>query len=395
MVTPTPRILIADDQPDVLNALRLLLKGQGYETEAVTSPAELLRAVSASEFDLLLMDLNYARDTTSGREGLDLVSHLKENEDAPAIVVMTGWATVGLAVEAMQYGVADFVEKPWTNARLLEILQKQIAVGREKRASRLRAAQENQDHREIAHQLHQQEHEVAEARSIQQGLLPNSIPQLAGYEIAGAWQPAQSIGGDYYDVLSFDEATLGLCIADVAGKGLPAALLMSNLQAAVRGLASSSLPPEGLCTRLNSLVCHNTGSDRFITFFYAQLDGPERLLRYTNAGHNAPIVLHRDGSHERLQAGGGVLGVFPHQKFAAGAAQLARGDRVIFFTDGVTEATGAEGEEYGEERLLRLLQDNRSAPAQSLQEKILVSAGEFSKGHWHDDATLLILAVSE
>ena len=138
MATTPPRILIADDQPDVLNALRLLLKGQGYETEGVTSPAELLRAVAASEFDLLLMDLNYARDTTSGREGLDLLSHLKETEDAPAIVVMTGWATVGLAVEAMQYGVADFVEKPWTNARLLEILQKQIALGRERRASRRR-----------------------------------------------------------------------------------------------------------------------------------------------------------------------------------------------------------------------------------------------------------------
>lgn len=395
MVMPTPRILIADDQPDVLNALRFLLKGQGYETETVASPAELLRAVTEREFDLLLMDLNYARDTTSGREGLDLLGHLKENEDAPAIVVMTGWATVGLAVEAMQYGVADFVEKPWTNAKLLEILEKQIALGRERRASRRRAAQESEDHKEIAHQLHQQEHEVAEARSIQQGLLPKIVPRQAGYEIVGAWQPAQSIGGDYYDVLQFDEATLGLCIADVAGKGLPAALLMSNLQAAVRGLASPSLAPEGLCARLNSLVCHNTGNDRFITFFYAQLDGPARLLRYTNAGHNAPIVLRRDGSHERLQEGGGVLGVFPQQKFAAGVAQLAPGDRVIFFTDGVTEASDPAGEEYGEDRLLRVLLDNRAETARSLQEKILAAAGEFSCGRWHDDATLLVLAVSE
>ncbi|HMD09708.1 MAG TPA: SpoIIE family protein phosphatase [Candidatus Acidoferrum sp.] len=392
---PTARILIADDQPDVLNALRLLLKGQGYETEGVASPAELLRAMEAREFDLLLMDLNYARDTTSGREGLDLLSHLKENEDAPVIVVMTGWATVGLAVEAMQYGVADFVEKPWTNTRLLEILQKQIALGRERRASRRRAVQENQDHREIALQFHLQEREVAEARSIQQGLLPKSIPQQAGYEIAGAWQPAQSVGGDYYDVLEFDEGSLGLCIADVAGKGLPAALLMSNLQAAVRGLASTSLSPDGLCARLNSLVCHNTGNDRFITFFYAQLDGPARLLKYTNAGHNAPILVHRNGAHERLEAGGGVLGVFPHQTFASGAAQLAPGDRVIFFTDGVTEACNAAGEEFGDARLLHMLQEHRLATASALQEKILAVVGEFSQGHWHDDATLLIVAVSE
>jgi len=395
MATPTPRILIADDQPDVLNALRLLLKGQGYETETVASPAELLRAVTEREFDLLLMDLNYARDTTSGREGLDLLGHLKENEDAPAIVVMTGWATVGLAVEAMQYGVADFVEKPWTNTRLLEILQKQISLGRERRASRRRAAREIEDHKEIALQFHQQGREVAEARAIQQGLLPNSIPQQAGYEITGAWQPAQSIGGDYYDVLAFGGDTLGLCIADVAGKGLPAALLMSNLQAAVRGLASPSLTPDALCARLNLLVCHNTGSDRFITFFYAQLDGPARRLRYTNAGHNAPILLHRDGSYERLEAGGGVLGVFPDQPFAAGIAQLAPGDRVLLFTDGVTEACNAADEEFGEPRLLQLLREHRSATASALQEKIFAAAGEFCRGHWHDDATLLVLGVSE
>jgi sigma-B regulation protein RsbU (phosphoserine phosphatase) len=394
MAMTPPRILIADDQPDVLNALRLLLKGQGYETEGVASPTELLRAVEAREFDLLLMDLNYARDTTSGREGLDLLSRLKETADAPAIVVMTGWATVGLAVEAMQYGVADFVEKPWSNARLLEILQKQIALGRERRDARRRATKENQDHQELALHFHRQEEEVAEARTIQQGLLPKSIAQLAGYEIAGAWQPAHSVGGDYYDVLEFDEATLGLCIADVAGKGLPAALLMSNLQAAVRGLASPSLSPEGLCARLNSLVCHNTGNDRFITFFYAQLDGPGRHLQYTNAGHNPPILLHRNGSYERLEAGGGVLGVFPNQTFAAGAAQLAPGDRVILFTDGVTEACDATGEEFGEVRLLGLLREHCATAVAVLQAKILAAAGEFSRGHWHDDATLLVLGVS-
>lgn len=388
-----PRILIADDQPDVLNALRLLLKGQGYETEAVTSPSELLKSISQAEFDLLLMDLNYARDTTSGREGLDVLSELKKLEDPPAIVVMTGWATVGLAVEAMQYGVADFVEKPWTNSRLLEILAKQVTLGRERRASRRRAKQEDQDHHALALQFRRQEQERAEAHAIQQGLLPQIIPQRAGYEIAGAWQPALSVGGDYYDVLAFDDGALGLCIADVAGKGLPAALLMSNLQAAVRGLAAPSLAPGALCQRLNALVCHNTTNDRFITFFYAELDGPSRTLRYSNAGHNPPIVLHGDGSHDRLQEGGGVLGIFPQQSFSTGSARLAAGDRVILFTDGVTEAHEADGEEFGEDRLLQLLREHPSASPAALQEKILGAAAAFSRGHWHDDATLLVLAV--
>ena len=392
--TMQPRILIADDQPDVLRALCLLLKGHGYATEAVSSPAELLEAVARGEFDLLLVDLNYARDTTSGREGLDLLSHLKAMDGVPPIVVMTGWATVGIAVEAMQEGVTDFVEKPWTNAKLLEILRKQIAFGRERRESARRAAEESQNHKEIALLLHEQEHEIAEARSIQQGFLPKEIPQLAGYEIASAWQSARVVGGDYFDVLPFDQETFGLCIADVAGKGMPAALLMSNLQAAVRGFASPLVPPNELCARLNSLLRRNMASDRFITFFYAQLDGPGRMLRYVNAGHNAPIVMHQDGSHHRLQEGGGVLGIFPNQSFALGTIRLEPGDRVVLFTDGVTEAGNTEGEEFGEERLVRLLNENRGASAKEIEKKILGAAAEFSRRNWQDDATLLILVVS-
>jgi sigma-B regulation protein RsbU (phosphoserine phosphatase) len=379
-----PRVLIADDQPDVLEALRLLLKGHGYVTEAVTSPAALFDAITQKEFDLILMDLNYARDTTSGREGLDLLARLKAAENSPPIVVMTGWATVGLAVEAMQQGIGDFVEKPWVNSRLLDILQKQVQIGRDRREARQQAMASTRA----------QEREGTEARSIQQGFLPKEIPQLAGYEIVGAWQPARVVGGDYYDVLPFGRETLGVCIGDVAGKGLPAALLMSNLQAAFRGFASPTMSPETLCDKLNSLICRNIASDRFITFFYAQLDGAARQLRYTNAGHNAPIVAHKDGTHDRLREGGGILGVFPVQAFDLGVYDLAPGDRVLLFTDGVTEACNPDGEEFGDARLLQLLEQNRELSAEHLQRKILSVVAEFCRGHWHDDATLIVIAVA-
>jgi phosphoserine phosphatase RsbU/P len=388
------RILIADDQQDILDALHLMLKSHGYAIRGVTSSSDLLEALAHDEFDLLLMDLNYARNSTSGREGLDLLTLLQKNENAPPVVVMTGWATVGLAVEAMQRGVADFVEKPWTNARLLEILQKQIALGHERRESRRRAGQENQAHQEIVSQLERQKQEIADARAIQQGLLPKETPQLPGYEIASAWQSALTVGGDYFDILPFGKEALGLCIADVAGKGLSAALLMSNLQAAVRGLASPFLPPDSLCSRLNALLCRNMTSDRFITFFYAQLDGPTRAFRYTSAGHNAPFLLRGDGTHQRLREGGGVLGVFPDQTFELGSARLLPGDRVVLFTDGVTEANNPEGEEFGETRLLSLLEQNRACSAGELQKRILTAAAAFSGGHLHDDITLLVLAVS-
>ncbi len=374
--------------------LRLLLKGHGYSIETVNSPADLLAAVARQRFDILLIDLNYARDTTSGREGLDVLTRLREIADPPPVVAMTGWATVGLAVEAMQYGVSDFVEKPWTNTRLLEILHKQIGLGRERRELRRRAAEEARAREEALIHLQEQEREIAEAKAIQEKLLPREIPQMPGYEIATAWQSARLVGGDYFDILPLDDKTLGICIADVAGKGMPAALLMSNLQAAVRGLSSLSVAPDLLCSRLNSIVYRNTESDRFITFFYAHVDGSTRRLAYVNAGHNAPFVVRSDGSHERLRDGGAVLGVFASRNYDMGSAQLSAGDRVILFTDGVTEACNPAGEEFGEARLLRLLEGHRTLSANELQAKIIAVVGEFSGGRWQDDATLLVLAVA-
>ena len=392
--TMQTRILIADDQPDVIGALHMLLKANGYATESVSSPAELLETIARQEFDLILMDLNYARDTTSGREGLDLLEQLTALESTPPIIVMTGWATVGIAVEAMQHGVTDFVEKPWTNTKLLQSLQKQVLLGRERKELARSNVRQKQANQEVASQLHKHEQEIAEARSIQEGFLPKEIPQLAGYEVASAWQSARMVGGDYFDVLPLGSETLGLCIADVAGKGMPAALLMSNLQAAVRGFASADLPTEELCARLNALLYRNMASDRFITFFYGQLDGASRVLQYVNAGHNPPVVLHQDGSHGRLTEGGAVLGVFPSQKFTRGTTRLERGDRVVLFTDGVTEASDPDDEEFGEERLVRLLQQSTGSSANELQAKIMQAAGDFCRGHWHDDATLLVLAVA-
>jgi sigma-B regulation protein RsbU (phosphoserine phosphatase) len=167
------------------------------------------------------------------------------------------------------------------------------------------------------------------------------------------------------------------------------------LQAAVRGLSSASVAPHRLCKRLNSLVYQNTASDRFITFFYAQLDGAARRLSYVNAGHNAPFLVRRDGAHERLREGGGVLGIFDSQNYEMGTALLQPGDRMLLFTDGVTEACNALDEEFGEARLLRLVQEHRTHGASSLQETILAAAKFGNGGQRTDDATLVVLAVCE
>src|SRR5262249_38817002 len=141
LAAPIPRTLIADDQPDVLAALRLLLKGAGFQTEAANSPNAVLAAIKKCQFDVVLIDLNYARDTTSGREGLDLISRIQAEDKSLPIVVMTAWATVDLAVEAMRRGVRDFVQKPWENSRLLQVLRTQVEQGRTGRRLRQRASQ--------------------------------------------------------------------------------------------------------------------------------------------------------------------------------------------------------------------------------------------------------------
>jgi len=386
------RILIADDQFDMLEALSMLLRNHGYQVNTVNSPAAILAALREQSFDLLLMDLNYTRDTTSGREGLDLLASIGAVADLP-IVVMTGWGSIDVAVEAMQHGVADFVQKPWDNARLVQTLQRQIAEGRRRRAARQSQQAEELRAQEAMHELRRREAEIEEAQHVQEHMVPLEIPQLPGYQIDAAWRPARNVGGDYFDVLKLDDQSLALCIGDVTGKGVAAALLRSNLQATVHGFAGPKVPPEELCARVNQAVLPHVGENRFITFFYGLLDAPTRCLQYVNAGHNPPFLVHRDGSHDRLHEGGPVLGLVRDWHCDAGVVKLAPGDRLILFTDGITEACDAQGEEFQEERLLALVTMYRRLSPQALREKIIAAVKEFDGDKWNDDATLVVLGT--
>lgn len=388
------RVLIADDQPDVLEALRLLLKNHGYDVATASSPATILARIDAEEFDLVLMDLNYGRDTTSGREGLELLERLSSREEKPPIVVMTGWASVGLAVEAMHQGVADFIEKPWTNTRLLEILERQIALGGTRRIELKRSREDELERVALSNLVRRGQDEMEEALRIQRRLLPAEIPQAPGYGIAAMWRPARVIGGDYYDVLRLDEKTLAFCIADVAGNGLPAALLMANLQAAVRGFASATVTPQAMCERLNRVLCENLAPDRFVTFFYALLETDSGRIRFTNAGHPSPILVRGDGSSVSLQGGGPVLGVFSGEHYVSDEVQLLPGDRLVCFTDGVLEACDSEEVEFGEGGVRRVTLDRAAESAHQLSSSVLQAAIEFAhEGQLEDDATVLAISV--
>ena len=380
----TPRTLIADDQPDVLAALRLLLKGAGYQTEAADSPAAVLDAIRHEKFDLVLMDLNYARDTTSGKEGLDLISRIQALDHDLPIVVMTAWATVDLAVESMRLGVRDFVQKPWENSRLLRKLKTQIDYGR-----RLRDREAAQQSRERQLKL-----ELDEAREIQRGLMPRRMPHLYGFSIANAWQPARGVSGDYLAAFKLDDARAALCVADVAGKGFPAALLMSNMQAALQSLASENISPSELCGKLNLLMCGNTPLRKFITCFYSELHIITRKLTFTNAGHNPPMLMRRDGECILLEEGGRVIGAFCDSTYTQQEIQLYDGDKLLLFTDGVTEARNAAGDEFGEQRLQACLRSYVGRNAAELRTLILDEVTAFCDGTFDDDATLMVLIAN-
>ena len=376
-VTQVPRTLIADDQPDVRAALHLLLKGAGYQTEAADSPRAVLDAIKQQKFDLVLMDLNYARDTTSGKEGLDLISSIQALDHELPIVVMTAWATVDLAVESMRLGVRDFVQKPWENSRLLRKLRTHIDAGRVRRREQDRE--------------HQLRVELNEAREIQRGLLPRRMPHLEGFSLASAWQPAHTVSGDYLAAFKLNESHAVLCVADVAGKGFPAALLMSNMQAVLKSLASERVAPGELCAKLNEVMCGNTPLRKFISCFYSDLDIRNRTLTYTNAGHNPPMLMRRNGDCIRLDDGGRVIGAFTDSRYTQREIKLNEGDTLVLFTDGVTEARNESGEEFGEERLHECLRAYRGRNAAELRTIILDQVTQFCSDNFDDDAALMVV----
>jgi sigma-B regulation protein RsbU (phosphoserine phosphatase) len=241
--------------------------------------------------------------------------------------------------------------------------------------------------------LQQQEEELKRAREIQQMLLPSTLPQLAGVQIAGAWQPAREVGGDYFDVIQLDKNRLGICVGDVAGKGITAALLMANLQASFRAFATAEASPQVVCTKLNKFLCANIAAGKFVTFFYAVLDADTRTLTYENAGHSPGLLLRSNGTTETLPGGGAVLGALPDWTYQDYTAQLQPGDQLLLSTDGITEAENASLEEFGEERLLEAARA-RHGSALEVQRAIMQQVTAFCGGNFRDDATLLVLRIS-
>jgi len=249
--------------------------------------------------------------------------------------------------------------------------------------------------------------EMETAREIQQRLLPDRAPRLSGFEITGTSVPSRQVGGDYYDFLAQGDSRLGIAIGDVSGKGMPAALLMSNLQASLHGQVIHPSTVAEIVTRVNDLLVESTDPHMFATFFYGVLDFDDGTFTSTNAGHNPPLVVRADGSLEKLETGGLILGMLPDQSYRQETVRLEPGDVVVLYTDGITEAVGPapgrdeitpedEGENpdamFGDDALIEVSQANVDRSAAGIKEAILLAVAQHTAGvAQSDDITLVVI----
>jgi len=235
--------------------------------------------------------------------------------------------------------------------------------------------------------------DLDQAAEIQRGLLPRCAPSTPGFDLYGSTAACRTVGGDYYDFIEYPDGRFALLVGDVAGKGMPAALMMSNLQARVQVLFET---PDHLAEkvgRLNKNIALNCPDNRFITFFICIVDPATGEVVYTNAGHNPPLIVRQDGSVEKLSTGGIILGIMPRHAYQQASAALQPGDRLILYSDGVTEAARPDAdEEFGEDRLADTVRRSTASSSQELVEEILSAVTEFTAGAPPADDITVVLA---
>lgn len=245
-------------------------------------------------------------------------------------------------------------------------------------------------------ELERQAYEMEIASGIQQSFLPESPPRIEGIELAALNLPAREVGGDFYDFIPVSQDKWGLVIADVSGKGVPAALFMALSRTLVRANAIGNPTVSGAIRRANDLIVEDDRANMFVTLFYSVLDPKRKTLSYVNAGHNPPVMLRREGRDIMLLAAKGIaLGVMPNIELEEREISLREGDVVVLYTDGVTEAINDKEEQFGQQRLIQLIDEGRGLPAQELVTRIQQGVAAFSAGQpQFDDITIMVLKAA-
>ncbi len=381
-----PKIMVVDDEPDlqmlILQKFRKQIQGSVYEFVFAENGEEALNQLNGSDdITLILSDINMPK-----MDGLTLLQKLQE-KDNPALktVIVSAYGDMENIRTAMNRGAFDFVTKP------IDFNDLQVTI--EKGMKEVAAIKSALDDRR---KLLDVERDLSTAARIQQSILPRSFPAFPHrneFSIYAEMHPAKDIGGDFYDFFLIDDTHLGFVIGDVSGKGIPAAIYMAVARTMIKGIASQILDPAECLSRVNTMLIPESDSSTFVTVFYGVLETTTGVIHYCNGGHNLPFIIRHTSQVVQLEDTAGILlGKIEPFQFGTRKLQLHPGDRVILYTDGVTEAMNERRELYKEERLLQYLGSHTPDVLEKLVRGIIVDLLKYiGRANQSDDITLLSL----
>jgi sigma-B regulation protein RsbU (phosphoserine phosphatase) len=365
----TTKVLVAEDEPGIALGLEDTLRLEGYDVEVVTNGTSASRRAREEEFDLILLDV-----MLPGKSGFDVCRELRQSGLEAPIIFLTARVQEADRISGLDLGANDYVTKPFSPRELMARVR-----------GLLRFVENNKQGRKRL------EDEIDAAAQVQQRLFPSTHPTVRGVDYAGMCLPARGVSGDYYDFFKLPSGRLSLLLADVCGKGMPAALVAASLHAAVRAHAPAADRNCGaLITEVNRLLFETTSSERFVTMFYAVYDPSDRTLTWSNAGHCPPLLFQSGNAVTRLESLVMPAGMSPDVPPLQQTTRVAPGDLLLIYSDGIPEASAIHEEEFGERRLIKAVHQNRDLAAPELCRAILDGVKNFGQGgHPADDLTVV------
>ena len=379
---PTARILVVDDEPDLEVLVRQkfrrrIRRGELEFTFAQNGVEALERLAENPGIEMILSDINMPR-----LDGLSLLNALGESNPDIRAVMVSAYGDMENIRTAMNRGAFDFVTKPIDFEDLETTIDKTL---RHSRVMREALTSQNQ--------LLALRQELNLARSMQLSILPTTFPSNAEFEMYGSVTPAKEVGGDFYDFYRLEDGEIGIVIADVSGKGVPAALFMMVCRTLLKGVAIGHRSPAQVLTEVNTMLFAENRTTMFVTVFYGVFNPRRGRLTYANAGHEPPVLRRSDGAMEVLPTTGGVaLGIVADMQFGERSIEFARDELAYLFTDGVTEALNEAGEEFGSERLHATIAGLGAGSARETARALVRAVGEFAgEAEQFDDLTCLVL----
>ena len=398
-------ILAVDDDVDILDLLEISLDSDGYNVITAVNGLDAIEKAKSHVPDLILLDLMMPK-----MDGFEVIDNLRSNSQTRAIpvIMLTARALINEKLQGLDAGADDYITKPFDLKELTARIK--AVLGRTQPTKYINPLIGAMGDWFSETGVEQLATHLKTAATIQQRLLPQAPPNLPGFDISGVLRSSTSVSGDFYDFIPFDDGCLGIVIADVRGKGIPAALLMVMIRTALRLVCRQESSPAAVIKSINDLLVIDTEPDLFATMVYGILDPKTLSFTYSNAGHCHPLHLKDTGGHNKrklgvkgtklkihqLRTGGMVAGSFDFAEFEYETVQLECGDTILFYTDGFTEAEReTDGAFYGEERLLDVIRSSKNLSAEMICKTIEDNLVDFiGRKQQTDDLTLVVLKVT-